>query len=30
MGPDPELGAFAVSYDPTEELNDDEWPTVAG
>jgi prevent-host-death family protein len=26
MAPDPKLGAFAVDYDPTEELSDDEWP----
>jgi hypothetical protein len=26
MAPDPKLGAFAVGYDPTEELSDEEWP----
>ena len=30
MAPDPKLGAFAVVYDPTEELSDDEWPSDAG
>lgn len=29
MAPDPKLGAFTVTYDPTEELSDEEWPSNA-
>ena len=29
MAADPKLGAFKITYDPTEELSDEEWPNDA-
>ena len=29
MAPDPRLGAFTIDYDPTEELDHEEWPPDA-